>query len=108
VNDTETMLEHYESIAAATQAMLDAARRSDWDALHAAEAECARRIERLKRLQAATGAETAFDAAARRRRHALLCRMLAHDAEIRALTQPWLAKLEAFLGRGPARGRTRH
>ena len=87
------VLSHYESIADASEAMLVAAQRSDWDALVAAEQECARCIARLKAAQTPSVLSTSAD----RRRFDLIRKVLAHDAEIRKLTQPWLTQLEQFL-----------
>lgn len=87
------VLSHYESVADASEAMLAAARRSDWDALVEAEKECARCIDRLK----AASSGIALGAAGDKRRFDILRTVLAHDAEIRQLTQPWLHQLEVFL-----------
>ncbi len=90
----ETNVLHcYEAIAEASARMLAAARRADWDALIAAEKECAQRVERLK--AARVGGSLGRDGDARR--HDIVRTVLAHDAEIRALTQPWMANLEQLL-----------
>lgn len=89
-----SVLSCYESIADASAEMVSAARRADWDALIIAERECARRIETLKAQRAAA---VSLDATADRRRHDIVRTVLAHDAEIRALTQPWMVKLELLL-----------
>ncbi len=83
----------YESIALVSARMLEAARAGAWDDLLAAEADCARQIEALRQL----GAGAPMSEAARARRVELLRRILADDAEVRALTQPWLATLDQFL-----------
>ncbi len=86
------IIAHYEAIAAAAADMLAAARAADWDRLTAAERECARRVARLSALGPAD-----LDACQRRRRNDLIRTVLAYDAEIRDLTQPWLARLERLL-----------
>ena len=91
----EVILDHYESIADVSQLMLQAAWRSDWESLVEAEACCASLIERLK---AAGDANLVLDEAGRRRKHDLIKRLLADDAQIRDLTQPWLRKLDQILG----------
>jgi flagellar protein FliT len=88
------LLEHYESIAAASSRMLAAARAADWDAFLAHEQECARSVEALRALGGAPGRQAA------RRKAAIIRQVLAEDAEIRRLTQPWLEKLEALLRSG--------
>lgn len=93
-----SVLSFYESIADASEQMLSAARRADWDALIEAEKECARRVARLRdaRVSGSLGQE------ADRRRHDILRTVLAHDAEIRELTQPWMTQLELLLNSAAA------
>lgn len=92
------VLNLYESIADASARMLAAARRGDWDALIEAEKECARRVERLKaqRVDGPLGDE--ID----RRRRDIILTVLEHDAEIRELTQLWMARLEWLLNAAAA------
>lgn len=87
------VLQHYESIADVSAQMLAAARSADWDGLIAAEKECAQLILRLK----AARADIPLGTEGNKRRFALIRTVLAHDAEIRRLTQPWLVQLERFL-----------
>jgi flagellar protein FliT len=93
MNQEVTVLSHYESVADASEAMLAAARRSDWDALVDAEQECVRCIGRLK----AVRSDAPLGPVGDKRRFDILRTVLAHDAEIRKLTQPWLEQLELFL-----------
>lgn len=90
-----SMIEHYEAIAGASKRMLDAARAEDWDAVGREEDTCRRLIARLKQAHA-----DGRVAAERRQRLALLRMILADDAEIRELSEPWLRQLEALLGGG--------
>jgi flagellar protein FliT len=92
------LLSHYESITDATADMLAAAREARWDDLIEAERDCAARIARLKAL----GQVPELDDAGRRHKFDLIQRALEHDAEIRRLTQPWVAKLETFLSTASA------
>jgi flagellar protein FliT len=87
------LLAHYESIASAASVMLSAARESRWDDLIAAERACAVEIARLKALPEVPE----LDQNGRKRKFDIIHTVLEHDAEIRRLTQPWVAKLEAFL-----------
>ena len=89
-------IDHYKSIAQASADMLDAARDSDWDELVSAEEKCAHRIAALQMHQEGGLADTA-DGAGRIR---ILGEILAHDAEIRDLTTPWLRQLEQILAAG--------
>jgi flagellar protein FliT len=93
------MIQHYEAIAASSRRMLDAARAGDWGAVGQEEDRCRVLISTLKR----SHPEAAVAGAARRQRLALLRAMLADDAEIRDLSEPWLKQLEALLaGRSAA------
>jgi len=85
----------YVSIAEASHHMVNAARASNWDELVSAEQECARRVAALRAHQESNGATS--DAAEEKRRINILGEILAHDAEIRELTSPWLRQLEQFL-----------
>jgi flagellar protein FliT len=88
-------IEHYVSIAEASHHMVNAARANDWDALVSAEKECARRVAALRAHQEDAGAP--IESGDEKRRLNLLGEILAHDAEIRELTSPWLRQLERFL-----------
>ena len=105
-------IDHYASIAEASQRMVHAARANDWDALVEAEQECAARIAALQDHQSehglgADGGNLSGPGDAKRR-ISLLSEILAHDAEVRELTTPWLRQLEQLLagvgqaGRGHA------
>lgn len=95
MNEQQLILTHYESIAHVSQLMLQAAWRNDWDTLIDAEQCCASLIERLK---AAGDPAQILDAEGRRRKHEIIRQVLADDAQIRDLTQPWLRQLSADLG----------
>ena len=84
---------YYESIAAASASMLHAAQEGDWDALVEQEKACATLIEALS----ASGAERQLSDDTAKRKGAILRQLLAEDAEIRRLTQPWLRRLEELL-----------
>lgn len=88
------LIECYEAIAEASGGMLIAARRSDWNGLVAAERDCAASITLLKSMQEYA---PPLDPASRRRKVAILRKVLANDAEIRTLTQPWLGRLQDLL-----------
>lgn len=90
----------YESIAEASARMVAAARCSDWDGLIAAEKDCARHIRLLQAIDTLDSLGPTAD----QRRHDIIRTVLAHDAEIRDLTQPWMARLEQLLN-AAAQGR---
>ena len=93
------IIAQYAAIAASSGRMLAAARAGDWDELIDAEEECAGRVAVLQAL----GHVAPRDEYERNTRVGLLKTILAHDAEIRELTEPWLAQLNTMLsdmGRG--------
>lgn len=82
----------YESILTLTSQMLDAARQSDWDRLVEHEAKCKELVDRLR-----INPPAALEPEARKRKVEIIHRVLADDAEIRNLTEPWMARLQHLL-----------
>jgi len=91
----------YESLAANSVAMLDAARRGDWNTVVEIEEVCSLAITRLREDGDAVPAEPA----SRERKAHLIRRILADDAEIRGLAQPHLEALGKLLNAGNVRDR---
>lgn len=96
------LLEHYLGIASSSRAMVEAARAKDWQRVSRLERQCLRQVHRLKlaaKVQSLAPNE-------QRMRVQLLRKILADDAEIRRLAEPWLVELEHLLlpGAGPASG----
>lgn len=89
------ILDCYEEVRQTTLQMLQAARDNDWEALVVAERRCAAVIGRL---QSCEEDAKLLDEGTKKRQHEIICAILAHDAEIRDLTQPWLRQLEVHLG----------
>jgi len=87
------ILSCYETIAAASSRMLGAARASDLDVLEQAESECAAMIAHLRRI----GDGQTLSAAGTRRKMDIIRRVLANDAQIRELAQPWLKSIERLI-----------
>jgi flagellar protein FliT len=85
-------LHTYESLAARSFAMLAAARRRDWQALLRLERECAALVAQLQTFQGISD----LDAPGKRRRAELMRSVLAHDAAVRELTQPWAYRIPGF------------
>lgn len=94
-----SILSCYETLACASARMLQGARERDAEAMEAAEAECAALIGMLRALN--DGVDLSPEGA--RHKMQILRRLLADDAEIRELTQPWLKSLESMLGGSAAR-----
>lgn len=84
----------YEHIAGLTAAMLAAARASEWEALLELENECRAAFAQL----ATTGTAAATTPEIARRKAMLIRQVLADDAEIRNLVEPWVAELGQWLG----------
>lgn len=93
MSQEDSVLRYYESIAGQSQRMLLAAKAGDWEDLCAAEKECARLIDHLKQL----GEQPPMNSTERERRMQILKNILAEDAQIRDLTEPWLKQLENLL-----------
>ena len=87
------MIQTYESILAVTGEMLEAARNADWDRLVEREQRCRQLVEGLMAMRN----ETALDVDARKRKAEIIRKVLADDAAIRDLTQPWLARLQHLM-----------
>ncbi len=99
------LLEHYKAIERASDDMLTAARASNWDEVIRLEGVCITLISELKSVAQAhhnLSTDPEADTAARAAREAKLAimqRILANDAEIRALAEPWLASLDQATAR---------
>lgn len=89
----QQIVERYRLMADASHRMLHAARDDDWDRVCVVEKECARLIADLSSM----GDLAPADPVLRQQKLDLMKRVLADDAEIRLLTQPWLKKLDAVL-----------
>ena len=86
------MLSLYRKVSEASGEMLECARRGDWSALVAAERRCKAHIDKLRAL-----GEQALSPADLAEKHRIIRKLLADDAEIRELAQPWMKRLQTFL-----------
>jgi len=100
--EQSALLSYYEKISNVSQVMVEAAENADWPALADAEVACEQLIARMRSIGEP---ETRLDAAARRRRFAILRSILADDARIREITQPWASRLAPYVGAPPRRSR---
>jgi flagellar protein FliT len=94
--DPVMIVSHYEDIARLMERMVSAARAADWDVLADLESDCRSRVETLRNAQPSGP----LSEAQRERKVTLIRRMLADDAEIRNLTEPWLAELGTLIESG--------
>ena len=90
---TSVLLNYYEAIEKASQDMLEAARRGNWDHVVKLEGACAVLIAQLKN----TAAEQTLPADEVQLKSRLMQRILVNDAEIRQLAEPWLEDLDNLL-----------
>ncbi len=84
----------YETILAITGQMLDAARNDDWDRLVALEKNCKQLIEEL----IAENYGLPLSSQLQQRKAEIIRQVLADDAAIRNITEPWMAQLQNLLG----------
>lgn len=84
----------YERILGYTSQMLEAARASDWDRLVALEQDCKKLVERL----IADNTGQPLNSEFQQRKTEIIRKVLADDAAIRNITQPWMAQLQNILG----------
>ena len=89
----QDVLSVYAAMANLTEQMVQAAERSDWDALVLLEQRCAAHVQTLRTQespQPMTGAD-------RERKIDLIRQMLNADRQIRDLTLPWMAQLSKLI-----------
>ncbi|CAG4882206.1 Flagellar biosynthesis protein fliT [Georgfuchsia toluolica] len=87
------MMQIYETLKDTSCRMLAAARNSEWDLLVRLELDCRKLIDELP--DAGDGRQ--LDEAQLGRRREIIRRILADDAAIRDLVEPWMARTRQFL-----------
>jgi flagellar protein FliT len=95
---SSTLLHYYESLASSSREMVFAAREGDWNEVFRIEEICSYLITELNTVKEY---ESLSDGEEKRKR-ALLRAILADDAEIRNLQEPWLSRLSGWLGLPPS------
>lgn len=103
--EAREMIAVYEELLALSARMLESARDGDWDGLVALEAECRSRVSRLRALGDAPPPLSPREDA---RKTDIVRRVLADDAEIRRLTEPWMNELEQMIGNARNQRRLLH
>lgn len=91
--DTKRLLETYDCLARTTGHMLNAAQNGDWDHLIELERHCAELIARMSALET----EEPLPEDLRKHKSAMIRKVLADDAAIRNITEPWLQQLGTML-----------
>jgi flagellar protein FliT len=90
----------FEAISNLTGEMSKAARAGEWDRLASLECRCAAVMAALK-----AAPPVKFPPHMQRRKVELIQKILANDADIRRYTEPWMKKVQTFLGNGALVGR---
>jgi flagellar protein FliT len=83
----------YETILSITEQMLQAAKKNDWDYLMALEEDCRTSVEKLMSANPAP-----LTGEYQQRKVEIIHKVLADDAEIRNITQPWMGHLQGLIG----------
>lgn len=89
-----TIMQRYEQALELTRAMLEAARRSDWDALVGLEKERSSVVDQLKEMDV----NPARDAETREHKRQVIRDIMECDEQIQILTQDWMRELREVLG----------
>ena len=89
------MIATYENILAVTAQMLEAARAADWDLLVKREQQCRQLVEILMNTRCEN--EIVLEPQVHKRKVEIIRKVLADDAEIRNLTEPWMQRLQHLL-----------
>lgn len=86
----QTLINHYKAIESASRDMLMSAKAADWHQVQVCEATCSALIAKLR-----GGAGTqSLPADQRQEKRRIMKRILALDAQIRCLSEPWQARYE--------------
>ena len=94
---TTSLLAQYQTIERTSERMLQAARQGNWQEVTRLEGVCGEQVQRARDLaRSATLSPT--EKASKQR---LMLAILRHEAQIRSLSEPWMADLSHLLGMGP-------
>ena len=102
--NSEQVISLYQAVSDLTGQMLAAARVRDWEYLAELESQCASHVEQLKQGEPVA----ALPPTLREHKVRMLHKILAHDREIRDLTTPWMAELDALIKSNGAERRLAH
>jgi flagellar protein FliT len=91
----QEVLSVYAAMADLTEQMVQAAARSDWDALVLLEQRCAAHVQTLRAQESPQ--PQPMRGADRERKIELIRQMLNADRQIRDLTMPWMAQLSKLI-----------
>lgn len=91
--DHTQVISTYDAILATTGKMLTAAQNSEWDQLTALEQECRQLTDRLRN----NDTEPLLDKELQQEKVKIIHQILDNDAQIRAIIEPWMEKLQDML-----------
>ena len=87
---SQNLIDYYRALESASLSMLEAAKDDDWDGVMRLEGTCAVLIEQLR----FASATQELPAAQRSEKSGIMRRILANDAQIRYLAEPWMTHFE--------------
>ena len=89
----ERLIDSYKSISILTGKMVNAATAGDWDGLTELELTCRAKVEELKHMKQGV----MMDSSNKKQKVEVIKKILADDARIRELTEPWMNSLHSIL-----------
>lgn len=96
--NSEQIISIYEAVSDITGRMLAAAQTRDWENLAELETHCASHVATLKQ----TEPGMALSGESRAKKVRIIHQIMAHDREIRNLTEPWMAELALLMNNAGA------
>jgi flagellar protein FliT len=90
---TQDVIDSFMSISILTGKMVNAAETGDWDGLAMLEQNCRAQVEELKLMKEGT----LMQPASKKEKVEVIKKILADDARIRELTEPWMKNLHSIL-----------
>ncbi len=91
--DGAQVISMYKAILAITNRMLTAAQNSQWDELVSLEQECKQLTKALTKGES----DTILDNELLQKKISIIHQILDDDAQIRAITEPWMNRLQEML-----------
>jgi flagellar protein FliT len=91
--NSEEVISLYETVVGITEQMLVAARDGNWEQLAALESLCASHVATLKQGES----PAPLPSVVREQKVRIIKQILAHDREIRNITEPWMEHLALLI-----------
>ncbi len=91
--DSIQIISIYEEILATTNKMLDAAQKNEWDTLIDLEKQCRALTHKLVENET----EFTLSQELQQKKIKIIHQVLHDDAQIRSITEPWMAKLQEII-----------